>query len=528
MRTRKCADPKTLAVFLLLFFNAASCAFPQGTGDPLPRSTPEAEGVSSAGILRFISAAEGGSQELHSFMFLRHGKVIAEGWWKPYGPGLRNTIYSLSKSFTSTAVGFAVSENRLTLNDNVISFFPEYLPDSISPFLSEMRVKDLLTMSTGQFPEPTWTIIYKDTNWVKAFLAFPVVNEPGTRFMYNSAATYMLSAIITKVTGQNVVDYLTPRLFTPLGIEGMDWETDPMGINTGGWGLRVRTEDIARFGQFCLQKGRWNGRQLLPASWFDEATTAKIEQEPEALQSKKDSSDWLQGYCYQFWRCRNNAFRGDGAYGQFMVVMPDQDAVVVITSESSDLQGELNLVWKYLLPAIHVNSLPGNDSLSAALKQKLATLALPLPVNAGEPTFARTISNLDFRIRPNKNQINITRFEFTNDVCKMTLLVGKTQYEFSFGEGSWITGVTDRQGPDLFYGALSHLAGLGPFKVAGSYGWKDPRTLVLELIYTESPHRETFTCRFMGKKLRMEILSSNNPEKGKTILKGKSLRISPS
>jgi len=284
MKTR---TAKIILPVILLFLYAASLAFPSGIKDSLPRSTPEAEGVSSRGILDFLGAVAENKHELHSFMFLRHGKVIAKGWWNPYNPDLRNTLYSLSKSFTSMAVGFAVSEKRLTVNDKVISFFPEYLPDSISPFLAEMRVKDLLTMSTGQFPEPTWSIIFKDTNWVKAFLRFPVVNEPGTKFMYNSASTYMLSAIIRKVTGQNVIDYLTPRLFRPLGIEGMDWETDPMGINTGGWGLRVKTEDLAKFGQFCLQKGRWNGNQLLPASWFDEATTAKIEQDPGAPQSKK-------------------------------------------------------------------------------------------------------------------------------------------------------------------------------------------------------------------------------------------------
>jgi len=517
MKTR---TAKIILPFILLFLYATSFAFPPGIKDSLPRSTPEAEGVSSRGILDFLDAVAGNRHELHSFMFLRHGKVIAEGWWNPYNPNLRNTLYSLSKSFTSTAVGFAVSENRLTVNDKVISFFPEYLPDSISPFLAVMKVKDLLTMSTGQFPEPTWTIIFKDTNWVKAFLRYPVVNEPGTKFMYNSASTYMLSAIIRKVTGQNVIDYLTPRLFRPLGIEGMDWETDPMGINTGGWGLRVKTEDIAKFGQFCLQKGRWNENQLLPASWFDEATTAKIEQDPGAPQSKKDSNDWLQGYCYQFWRCRNNAFRGDGAYGQFMVVMPGQDAVVVITSESSDLQGELNLIWKYLLPAISEESLPENDSLATVVKQKMASLALPLPVNSGDPAIAENISGRNFRIRLNENKITTIGFDFRKDRCKMTMYIGNIRYDFSFGAGKWINGETDRPGPDLFSGAKFHLAGLAPFKVAGSYGWKDPQTLILELRYIESPHRETFTCRFNGKKIRMEILPSNNPAKGKAILKG--------
>ena len=503
--------------FILLLIYTHSTAFSQGIKDPLPRSRPEAEGVSTQGILDFLGEMQRNKHELHSFMFLRHGKVITEGWWSPYTPELRSTLYSLSKSFTSTAVGFAVSEKKLTVNDKVISFFPEYLPDSISPFLAAMRVKDLLTMSTGQFPEPTWTIIYQDSNWVRAFLRFPVVSEPGTKFMYNSLATYMLSAIIRKATGQNVVDYLTPRLFTPLGIEGMDWETDPTGINTGGWGLRVKTEDIARFGQFCIQKGRWNERQLLPSSWFDEATTAKIEQDPGARQSKKDSSDWLQGYCYQFWRCRNNVYRGDGAYGQFMIVMPAQDAVVVITSESPDLQDELNLAWKYLLPAIGEKSLPDKSIPAAALKQKLASLALPLPVNSPEPAAEGKISGRKFTLRQKDNQPASISFDFRENRCIMTLSSGKARYDLNFGAGTWVTGETSRTGPDLFNGAKAHLAGLAPFRVAGSYGWKDTHTLVLELRYTESPHRETFICRFKGKKVKVEIRPSNNPVKGKTV-----------
>jgi CubicO group peptidase (beta-lactamase class C family) len=518
MKTR---TTKIIIPFILLLLCGTSFAFPREINDSLPRSTPEAEGVSSRGILDFLGAVAASRHELHSFMFLRHGKVIAEGWWDPYKPELRHTIYSLSKSFTSTAVGFAVTENLLTVNDKVISFFPEYLPDSISPLLAEMRIKDLLTMSTGQFPEPTWTIIYQDTNWVKSFLRFPVVYKPGTRFMYNSLATYMLSAIIRKVTGQNVIDYLDPRLFTPLGIRGMDWETDPLGINTGGWGLRLKTEDLAKFGQFCLQKGKWKDNQLLPVSWFNDATTMKIEQEPTAPQSKKDSSDWLQGYCYQFWRCRNNAFRGDGAYGQFMVVMPGQDAVIAITSESSDMQDELNLVWKYLLPAISGGSLPGSVSEDAKLKQKLASLALPLPAKTEDPAIAKKLSGRNILVRPNGKNITGVRIDLSKGLCKMTLYSGDTQFDLTFGAGNWIMGETERQGPDLFYGAKAHLAGLAPFKVTGNFEWKDQHTLVLDLRYIESPHRETFTIRITGKKIIMEIVPGNNPVKGKTMLKGK-------
>ncbi len=253
----------------------------------LPRSVPEAEGVSSQGIIDFLDAAAKSPHEFHSLMFLRHGKVVAEGWWNPYKPELRHTLYSTSKSFTATAIGLAVSEKRMSVNDTVISFFPESLPDTVSPFLSELKVKDLLSMSAGQEPDPTFKIVTNDSNWVKAFLAVPIVNKPGTKFLYNTLATYMLSAIVQNVTGEKVIDYLKPRLFEPLSIDGMDWEVDPRGINTGGWGLRLKTEDMAKFGQLFLQKGKWNGNEVLPASWIAEATTKKIDQAPDAPAGKE-------------------------------------------------------------------------------------------------------------------------------------------------------------------------------------------------------------------------------------------------
>jgi CubicO group peptidase (beta-lactamase class C family) len=161
----------------------------------------------------------------------------------------------------------------------------------------------------------------------------------------------------------------------------MTWETCPRGINTGGWGLSVQTESLAKFGQFYLQKGVWNGRQILPVAWIEEATTFKIQQPPphdRSLEEAKQTSDWHQGYCYQFWRCRHNAFRGDGAFGQFDIVMPDRKAVVAITCETSNMQSELNLVWDFLLPAMSESPLPADEQSQEKLRQKLASLALPL------------------------------------------------------------------------------------------------------------------------------------------------------
>jgi len=506
-------------LLLLVIFLFSGCKKEQ-ISTSLPRSVPEAQGVSSQGIIDFLDAAAKSSHEFHSIMFLRHGKVIAEGWWKPYKPELRHTLYSASKSFTATAVGFAVTEHRLSVNDKVISFFPNALPDTVSPFLSGMRVKDLLSMSAGQDPDPTFKTVASDSNWVKSFLAIPVLHEPGTKFLYNTLATYMLSAIIQKVTGEKVIDFLKPRLFEPLAIEGMDWEVDPHGINTGGWGLRLKTEDMAKFGQLFLQKGKWNGKQLLPASWIEEATSLKIYQAPDAPQSKKDSSDWMQGYCYQMWRCRHNCYRADGAYGQYIIVLPEQDAVIAITSETGDMQNELNLIWTHLLPAIKTGKLTENDSLTGVLSKRLAFLALPLtPTGNGSPVIPK-ISGKTFVLETNDKHLMNMTFQFKDSICRVSIGIESSVYNLSFGSGRWIPGETSMPGPNLLLSAKAHHVGLGQDKVEGRFGWKDDNSLVLVLRYIESPHTETINCKFDKDKILVGMHFSNMPGNVQPELKG--------
>jgi len=515
----KMTGKKFSFAFLLVIFLLTACRKEQATSS-LPRSVPEAQGISSQGIIDFLDAAAKSRHEFHSIMFLRHGKVIAEGWWNPYKPEFKHTLYSTSKSFTATAVGFAVSEKRLSVNDKVISFFPDALPGTVSPFLSNMKVKDLLSMSAGEDPDPTFKTVVSDSNWVKAFLAVPVVHEPGTKFLYNTLATYMLSAIVQKVTGEKVIDFLKPRLFEPLAIEGMDWEVDPHGINTGGWGLRLKTEDMAKFGQLFLQKGKWNGNQVLPASWIEEATTKKIEQVPEAPQSKKDSSDWMQGYCYQMWRCRHNCFRADGAYGQYIIVMPDQDAVIAVTAETGDMQDEINLIWEYLLPAIKTDKLAENSALASNLKQRLSSLALPLPVTGNGSAIASHISGKTFALEPNDKHLETMNFQFKDNMCQVSMLIDSVRYNFSLGSGQWITSETTLHGPNLLLMAKAHFVGLPPAKVAGSYGWKDENTMVLVLRYIESPHTETIICKFDKNKVSVGFHFSNIPDDKEPELKG--------
>lgn len=339
----------------------------------LPRSTPESQGVSSAQIRKFIETADQKVDTMHSFVLVRHGKVVAEAWWKPESPDKRHVLWSLSKSFTSTAVGMAVAEGKFSIDDTVLKFFPEEAPKEPSDKLKAMRVRDLLTMSTGHQDEPKVRDI-KDQTWVKTFLNHPVPHKPGAHFQYNTPATFMLSAIVQKTTGQTVVEYLKPRLFDPLGIEDPQWEANPEGITLGGYGLHVRTEDIAKFGQLYLQKGQWNGKPLIPAEWVAMATTKQVSN------GSDPTKDWDQGYGFQFWRSRHNAYRGDGKDGQFCIVLPDQDTVIAITANTGNMQAQLNVVWDELLPAFHDAPLPENADEQAKLKElcdKLEAKAKP-------------------------------------------------------------------------------------------------------------------------------------------------------
>ena len=503
-------------IFIFLFLNLPLFAQKQVT---LPRSNPEVEGVSSEGINNFIEAVSKSKHELHSFMILRHGKVVSEGWWNPYQNDLKHTLYSCSKSFTATAIGFAVSERKLTVNDKVISFFPEDLPNQISSNLAELKIKDLLSMSVGHEKEPS-NIISTSDNWVKEFLNTPIKYQPGTKFLYNSPATYMLSAIVQKVTGQRVIDYLKPRLFDPLGISGIDWEIDPKGINTGGWGLRLKTEDMAKFGQLFLQKGKWNGKQILPASWVEEASTMKILQDPNATQSRKDSSDWLQGYCYQMWRCRNNGYRADGANGQFIIVLPDQDAVIAITAEAPDMQGEINLIWKHLLPAFEDKKLPSNPKLMANLKEKASSLYLPILSRNVHSAMESNISGKNYSMIAGEKTFEGASFEFKNDICYLSLKTDSVTHRIPFGFGKWELSETTKFGPYLVARAKANRVGLPIFKVAGSYGWKDEKTLEMTLRYIESPHTETITCTFEDEKVSVDFQNIFNKNQKRKISKG--------
>ena len=481
----------------------------------LSRSTPEKQGMNSEVILAFIDSLEKTKFAIHSFMLLRHDQVIAESWWRPYDPACKRYVYSLTKSFTSTAVGFAVTEGLLKVEDKVVSFFSEDLPREVSENLAAMQVRDLLTMSTGHGMDSTLAIMTPGLeNWVQTILAFPVDYAPGTHFLYNSGATYLLSAIVQKVSGQCVKDYLSNRLFEPLGIRNVTWDVCPRGINIGGWGLSLTTEEIARFGLFYLHKGVWNGKRLLPSEWIEVATSACVRNDGE--DRVNETLDWRQGYGYQFWRCQHGAYRADGSSGQYCVVMPEQDAVLALTSETQNMQGILDLFWKHILLNMKDAPILGGDKAQKSLQRKLSSLEIIVPPAHPNPESVTRISDKLFKMNENEKGILSVSFSFASASNCFHLTNGQGEHQIVCGNGRWIK--NEAMIPFMLPSMMNQLLNrkiVNPVKVAAWGTWKDPQTYVMIWQYLETPHSDTVTCRFQGDEIHLDSVSSlyepNNP-----------------
>ncbi|MBQ3232784.1 MAG: serine hydrolase [Clostridia bacterium] len=393
------------------------------------RSTPGRLGISPKAVTAFLNAVNDKELGLHSFMLIRHGEVAAEGWWKPYSPDYVHMLFSLSKSFTSTAVGFTCQEGLLSIDKKVVSFFKDELPANPCENMMNMTVRNLLTMGTGHSKEPN---ALNGEKWAYNFLTSYVDKTPGSIFTYNTPATYMLSRIVQKVTGEKVFDYLKPRLFDVLGIKDIWWEESPEGANTGGFGLNLHTEDIAKFGQFLLNKGNVDGKQILNPEWIDMATSKQI-----SNGDPNEDSDWSQGYGFQFWRCkRDGVYRGDGAFGQYCVVMPKQDAVLAVTSGSNDIGQILNEAWTHLLPAMDE---PTDDDGLDEMNDVIQSLSIPLP----EGSKSVNIENAEYNLAVNPLGLKTLKVTCDQTSAKLTLTYWQENTyqkneEIPFGFGEWI------------------------------------------------------------------------------------------
>jgi CubicO group peptidase (beta-lactamase class C family) len=459
----------------------------------LPRSTPADQGVDPAAILSLLDALdERPDIEMHSLMVVRHGRVVAEGWWAPYSAERPQLLYSLSKSFTSTAAAFAQAEGLLDLDDTVVSHFPEFAADITDPRSRSMKVRHVASMASGHSRETLGEALERDPEEpVRGFLLTPPDRDPGTIFAYNQPCTYTLASIVQRNAGMPLTRYLRPRLFDPLGIAHVGWHTFPPGREQGFSGLHARTEDIAKLGLLYLQQGWWGGTQLIGKEWVAEATSVQVSN------SENTSPDWRQGYGFQFWMSRHG-YRGDGAAGQFCVILPAHDAVIVTTAYALDMQAMLGAMWTHLLPGIGTAP-PAAASAHDQLGARLADLELPACPGAPAPDdwgpwtsgpFGIIASTADARAQPFllSSETFLTSIEVAPRTrgWQISLIEPGNALTFPAGSGGWtVSDHADRHGDTI--------------PVAASGGWLDGQTLRAEVIFLETPHRMDITCSLPGR-----------------------------
>lgn len=405
-------------------------------------ATPESQGVPSEAILKFIDGCEktfdaGDLGAMHGFVIVRHGKVIAEGSWKPFDT-LNEThmLYSHSKSFTSSAIGLLADRGKIDLDERIVDIFSNEVPAKVSENLAQLRVRDLLTMNVGKKDH----LLRDGGDWVKEFLSKDFFRKPGTGFKYDSDATYMLAAIVEKKSGMKMMDYLQKNMFDQIGI-AKAWTTcSPQGIPCGGWGMNMTTRELARFGQLYLNRGDWDGKRVLSSDWVSLATTRQTWSgwQNVGVKALGEGTDWEQGYGFQFWRCRHGAYRADGAGGQYTVVIPEKDMVVSAHAGLGDFPKELDLIWDNLLPVLKDAPLAENPSAQKKLADRLAKLAIK-PVE-----FARArkwTTPFEFSLRENSRGFKSVRFDPKDGGgCICTLVTRAGEQKFPAGTGEWQEG----------------------------------------------------------------------------------------
>ncbi|KRE63035.1 serine hydrolase [Nostocoides sp. Soil756] len=422
----------------------------------------------SAALLGLVRRWEDRGLEPHSVTVLRHGRTLAEGWWAPYHRDGLQLMYSVSKTFTACAAGFAVAEGLLALEERVVDLFPEHAAEA-GPRARVLTLHDLLAMRTGHRVD---TLTWRDHRagpFPQVFLGAEPEEERGW-FVYHNGATSMAALAVQRRSGQRLVDYLRPRLLEPLGIEGAAWSSHD-GADLGYSGLHVNTSALARLGELVLRDGSWQGQQVLPEGWAATMTARHTDtsHHPEKV-------EWQQGYGYQMWRCRYGAVRADGAYGQFAVVVPDADLVVALTSCTERTQETLDAIWEELLPRLADRPLPADPGAHAALTGHLTSAAVAAPRGTVTPpgpgpwTFVHS---------PREDVPALERVEVTpverGTGWRLALTEGDTTLEVPCGEGEW-------PAP----------ADSGPWTASG--GWTAPGVFEARVAAVETPHVLHLRC----------------------------------
>ena len=456
----------------MLFIGLSMSVLLHAQTNELPRSTPEEQGVPSKALVALFDSLHAlPLTDMHAVVVMRHGKVIGEMYPKPYAPEYRHTMYSCSKTFVGIAVGLAIEDNRLRLDDRVAAIFPELLPDSVSKDLADMTVRHLLTMASGV--KPDWNMRSRGKEWIRTFLSKPV-EAPGTKYAYDSMVSYMLAAVVQKVTGKKLTEYLQERVFTPMNVTEWAWEESPEGVNTGGWGVHIQPESLAKFGQLILNEGRWEGKQLVSAEWIREMC-------------KKHRETGREVYGYHIWHCggHDGSVRADGALGQYVISVLDKDMVVVMTEATlGNGRDQRRLIWDVLLPYIQDEPLPTNKKDYQKLLKKQDGYKLAEVKGKASSAFASNWENKTIELGKNTFGWKSLKLNFGKKQVTMTVTEtsGKS-YELPFGFQQWMTTTFDAY-PPYSITPIDRFKGLeGPYYASGSYAWISKEELQLKAHY---------------------------------------------
>ena len=452
----------------------------------LPRSTPAAEGISTQAVINMMDTIMAIPDcDIHHVVVVRHGKVVAELHPAPFRAIDSHTLYSASKTFTSLAVGIAIDENRLRLTDRVAAFFPDKMPDSIAADVASITVRDMLMMAAGI--KPDWPMRDSSVDWTREWLSKQCNTTPGSLFQYDSMCTFMLAAIVQRVTGRNMKDYLNEKLFFPMGVYDAEWEMSPDSIATGGWGLRVTSEVMAKLGVLLCNKGNWNGRQLVSADYVEQACSDQI----ACGDHSKPKGDGNSGYGYQVWQCkRPGSFRADGAFGQYSVVVPDKDVVVVIMGMVLYGRPELDCIWNILIPGVKDAPLSPEPKLQKKLEKLLATATLELP--QGKKNGKKWIGG---RLQLNANEYGLKWIEVLPSGLHFSRTDG-TEEQYAMGYKQWCYSPLNGF-PPYSITAMNRMQDLSRnFAAATAYAWTSPTTLEVKVHYVNWISGTTFKFDF--------------------------------
>ncbi|MGW0082689.1 serine hydrolase domain-containing protein [Streptomyces sp. NPDC003393] len=394
----------------------------------LPRSTPAASGVSSRSITALLDRLQARSVECHSLVIVHRGHVVAEGWWAPYSAERPHLLYSLTKSFTSVAVGLAIADGLLSLDDRVVDVLPDHVPADVSERGERITVHHLLSMTAGHVADSldeAWRLEPDDL--VKGFLRVPFPAVEGTRHAYDNSTTYVLARMVERVTGRGLPEFLDERLFEPMGVEQAEWDRVKSGAAFGFHGLHLTTESIAAFGELLLGGGRWGDRQLVPRAWVELATRRHIGCGP-AEEGGPDAPDFSHGYGYQFWMSPHG-YHGHGAFGQQCVVVPSHDLVVAATAQT-EAQDLLDALWECLLPGVgHADSAQDDEILADRLR-RLSLPSVPGSARPGRSVTARLDARPEGSALPDGTTVTV-------EPTGGGWLVRCGSLHFEVGHGAW-------------------------------------------------------------------------------------------